>query len=139
MYSFFWDCIDIYEEFNELQELKTLPITETKKNMIAKSLDSSIMFLKERIDNTALKDIFIKPKDVYALYCKYILESPHLKKLMMNSDSFLEKMKDLKDVIKFHYKKRIAPENATTYVYIDRAILINFFTEKHYFNEYDSA
>ena len=138
MYSFFWDCIDNYKEFNEGQELKLLPITETKKNMIAKSLDSSLLFLKESINNPDIIDKYIKPKDLYEEYCLHMNLSLDKKKLLLNKETFLEKMKDLKDEIKFEVKK-LDKKNPTNYIYIDRTKLIQSFTKKHYFNEYDDV
>ena len=138
MYSFYWDSIDNYEEFNEGQELKLLPITETKKNMIVKSLDTSILFLKYIINDKELMNTHIKPKELYEVYCQYIKDSPDNKKFMLNKETFLEKLKDLKDVVKFEVKK-ISKTNPTNYIYINREIMVKVFTEKHYFNEYDDV
>jgi hypothetical protein len=138
MYSFFWDCIDNYEEFNEGQELKLLPITETKKNMIVKSLDSSIIFLKHSINDKDIMNTYIKPKELYEIYCQFIKDTPDNKKFMLTKESFLEKLKDLKDIVKFEVKK-INKTNPTNYIYINREMLIKVFTEKHYFNEYDDV
>jgi hypothetical protein len=69
IYAFFWDCIDNFDsEFNELHELKKLPMTETKKNMIVLSLDSSICYLKSKINDGSIMNNYIKPKDLYENY-----------------------------------------------------------------------
>jgi hypothetical protein len=136
IYSFFWDCIDNYEEFNEGQELKKLPITETKKNMIILSLDSSINFLKSSINEKSIMDKYIKPADLYLEYEIYINDND--KKGKLNKQHFLEKIKDLKDFIRFEVK-RLGGKEKTNYCYIDRAKMIKSFKEKHYFNEYDDV
>lgn len=131
-YSFFWYCIDNHDtKFNELQELKLLPITETKKNMISKSLDSALTFLKDMMNNDSIMNKWIKPRD---LYDEYALHNTGNKNIL-NKDNFLEKLKDLKDIISFEKKKINGV--TTNYLYINRDKLITHFKNKHYFNEYD--
>ena len=47
---------------------------------------------------------YIKPKDIFDYYCNYVKDSPDNKKFMLNKESFLEKLKDLKDIVKFEVK-----------------------------------
>ena len=133
IYSFYWDCIDNYDNtFNELQELKKLPMTETKKSMIVLSLDSSICYLKSKINDSSIMNKYIKPKDLYG---DYQLSTEDKKKLL-NKEHFLERIKDLNECISITTKK-INGGNTTNYIYIDRNNLIKCFKEKYYFNEYD--
>jgi hypothetical protein len=135
IYSFYWDCIENYEEFNEGQELKKLPITETKKNMIILSLDSSINFLKSSINDKSLMNKYIKPVELYLEYELYINDND--KKGKLNKQHFLEKIRDLKDFITYVPNKRIEGKEKTNYFYINREKMIKSFKDKHYFNEYD--
>ena len=135
IYSMFWYCIDNFDSsFNELRELKLLPVTETKKNMIRQSLDTSITFLKHFINDTRIND-YIKPKELYSAYEVYMNEKEK-KKQMMNKNTFLEKLKDC-SYIKFEYNKKLNKCEPTNYIKIDRKAMIEYFKLKNYFDEYD--
>ena len=46
-YAMYWYCIDNHnKDFNELSELKKLPMTETKKQMVRQALITATIFLK---------------------------------------------------------------------------------------------
>jgi hypothetical protein len=131
----FWYCIDNYDpNFNELSELKKLPITETKKNMIRQSLDTSIIFLKHFINDLRITD-YIKPKKLYSAYEEYMNEKEK-KKQMMNKNTFLEKLKDC-SYIEFVFNKKLNGADPTNYIKIDRSKMIEHFKLKNYFDEYD--
>jgi len=135
IYAMFWYCIDNFDDsFNELKELKLLPVTETKKNMIRQSLDTSIIFLKHFINDVRIDD-FIKPKELYSAYEEYMVEKEK-KKQVMNKNTFLEKIKDFL-FIKFHYNKKLNNCDPTNYIKIDRNKMIEYFRLKNYFDEYD--
>ena len=136
-YSFFWHCVDNNDpNFQELAELKKLPMSETKKNMIVKSLDSCTLFLKDSINNEFIMSKYIKPKDLYLQYAEFAkLDSAN--KNYLSKESFLEKIKQFDKFITFKNKK-LNGANPTTYVFIDRIKLIEEFNKLHYFNEYDN-
>jgi hypothetical protein len=136
-YSFFWHCVDNNDpNFQELAELKKLPMSETKKNMIVKSLDSCTLFLKDSINNEFIMSKYIKPKDLYFQYVEFAkLDS--VNKNYLSKESFLEKIKQFDKFITFKNKK-LNGANPTTYVFIDRIKLIEEFNKLHYFNEYDN-
>jgi hypothetical protein len=73
MYAFFWHCIDNYDpKFNELADLKLLPVSESKKAMISQSLDSATIFLKACVNAEWMhKSELLKPKEIYDMYAKY--------------------------------------------------------------------
>jgi hypothetical protein len=136
-YSFYYDCVDnIDKSFNEATELKLLPISETKKTMIVQSLDSATTYFKSIVNSSTMMNVDIKPKELFNDYKRYIDTKADNKKFAMNSTSFLGKLKDCTEFIKFR-TKRMNGENPTNYIYIDRAAMIDFFTKKHFWNEYD--
>jgi hypothetical protein len=137
-YSFFWYCIDNHKpSWDELQELKLLPVTETKKQMIIQSLDSGTMFLKAKVNCPKVMNKDIKPKDLYDQYVEFMKKPNNDKKQFMNQNTFLSKIKDFPAFVTVKLNVRVNKGNPTNYIHIDRAKLIAYFTEKFYFNEYD--
>lgn len=135
-YAMFWYCIDNHKpNWNELQELKKLPMSETKKNMVQQSLDSGTLFLKYFVNSKEIST-YIKPLTLYNKY-KTWMEDTEDKKQCMNKMTFLGKMKDYPDFISFHENMRLDGGNATNYIKIDRDKMIVLFKKKHFWNEYD--
>jgi hypothetical protein len=57
-YAMFWYCIDNHKpKWNELQELKKLPMSETKKNMVQQSLDTGTLFLKSFVNDKEINEL----------------------------------------------------------------------------------
>ncbi len=110
-------------------------MTETKKNMIIQSLDTAIKFLKNSINDKKVMNAYIKPKDLYIKYADFVNEGKNKEK-PLNKEHFMERLKDQKEIITFTTKK-IDGGNTTNYIYINREKLIDVFTKKHCFNEYD--
>ncbi|MDR3598616.1 DUF5906 domain-containing protein [Clostridium sp.] len=136
MYAFFWDCVDNHNKnFNELEELKTLPVSETKKTMIQQALDTATQFLKAIVNENKLMDKYIKPKDLYKDYINWIATNETLKK-PMNSTTFLSKMKNYSTFVSFHENKTIDGQK-TNWVFINKKKMITYFHQKSYWNEYD--
>ena len=68
--AFYWDCVDKYDpNYNEQISIKSLPITQTKQNMILKTLSSVTQFLKSRMEDA---DFFNTPYKKSTLYAEYI-------------------------------------------------------------------
>jgi hypothetical protein len=137
MYAFFWDCIDNHDKtWNELQELKSLPITETKIQMIQQSLDTATMFFKGAVNDVIIMDAMIKPRVLYNRYSEWMkVNEP--KKKTLNSTSFLSKLKDYKEFVTFHTNIRVDRATQTNYVKIEREKMISHFRAKHFWCEYD--
>jgi len=136
-YSFFWHCIKYHNpNWNELQELKLLPVSETKKQMIVQSLDTATLFLKANVNNNLILNINIKPKDLYYYYVEYMKKSID-KRQFLNQNTFLTKMKDFSSFVTTKLGVRVNGGNPTNYFYIDRKKMIKLFKEKYFFNEYD--
>lgn len=135
-YAMFWYCIDNHKpNWNELQELTKLPISETKKNMVQQSLDSCTLFLKQFVNDTEIAT-YIKPINLYNKYKKWMVDTED-KRQCMNKMTFLGKLKDYTDFISFHENMRLGGSNATNYIKIDRDKMIALFKKKHFWNEYD--
>ncbi|MDR3549868.1 MAG: DUF5906 domain-containing protein, partial [Candidatus Babeliales bacterium] len=139
MYAFFWDCIDNHNpEWNELAELKLLPITETKIQMIQQSLDTVTLFFKSIVNSEEWMNTYVKPKEFYSYYVDWMSTDDTVKlKKPMNSSSFLSKIKDSKEFVTYHEKIRVGDANQTNYYRIDREKLIAHYKFKHFWNEMD--
>ena len=138
-YAFFWDCIDKGDDdFNELAELKKLPITETKKAMIQASLDSPLLFLKDIINRKELMDAYIKPKDLYITYKEYMKQENGNNRQVMNNDNFYKRMTQFEDnFLTFYKNKKVNGKAPTNYFFFHRDKMIESFKNKHYFGMYD--
>jgi hypothetical protein len=69
--AFYWDCVDKYDpNYNEQISIKSLPITETKQNMILKTLSTVTQFLKSRMEENG--DYFNNPFKKSGLYSEYL-------------------------------------------------------------------
>ncbi|MDR3561978.1 MAG: DUF5906 domain-containing protein [Negativicutes bacterium] len=139
MYAFFWDCIDNHDKnWNELQDLNTLPITKTKIHMIQQSLDTATVFFKGQVNDNTVMDAMIKPKALYSKYTEWMTKHEPKKKTL-NSSSFLSKLKDYKEFVTFHNNIRVDGKSQTTYVKVDRRGMIDHFKAKHFWceTEYD--
>lgn len=135
-YAFFWYCIEnMDKDFNELHELKKMPVTETKKAMIQQSLDTSILFLKSIVNNPII-NTHNKPKEFYNEYTNWC-RGENIEKRKMSPSTFLSKLKELKEFVTFHDNLRLDGKNPTNYVTVNRAKMIEYFTAKHYWCEYD--
>jgi len=67
--AFYWNCVDNYDpKYNEQQTIKTLPITETKQNMILKTLSTITQYLKSRLEE---EDFFNTPYKKTTLHEDY--------------------------------------------------------------------
>lgn len=137
IYSFFWDCIDNHDsKWNEQAELKLLPMTETKEEMVQQSLDTFEQYLKAEVNNCYTMDVLIKPSDLYAKYEAWV--STKLKRSTpLNYTSFIKRL-DSSSFIILHKNVRNGG-NPTNYILIDRIKLIKLFNEKHYFSKYDDV
>ena len=138
-YAFFWDCIDNGDDnFNELAELKKLPITETKKEMIVASLDSPILFLKHIINKKDMMNEYIKPKILYEYYKEYMRQENGNNRQVMNNDNFFKRMTIYEgDFLSYVKNKKLNGKSPTNYFYFDREKMITSFKNKHYFGRYD--
>ena len=136
-YSLYWYCVDNYrEDFDEMADLKLLPITEAKQNMILQSLDTPTLFFKHFANDEKIMQ-FIKPKDLYELYASFMRDHES-KKSIMNKNSFLAKLKDCSEYILIA-DKRINGLEKTTYVQFNRPKMMEIFKSKGYFDEYDEV
>ena len=135
-YALFWYCIDNYDpEFDELSELKKLPLTKTKENMIRQSLGTIITFLKHFVHNEDC-DKHIKPKDFYKIYKEYMTTELGGRALL-NKNSFIEKLNEHKKYI-VQCSAKIDGGNTTNYIKIDVEKMIkHFINEKFYDVDYD--
>lgn len=137
-YAFFWHCIDNCDhDFNELIELKQLPASETKKQMISQSLDSCTLYLKSIVNDAEYMNKDIKPTTLYDHYNDF-MKAQNDKKTCLNKQSFLSKLKEYNLFITLKDNVRKDGNNPTNYVYIDREKMINLFREKYFWNEYDN-
>ena len=138
IYAMYHHCIDnCNSEWNELNELKKLPISNTKISMIQQALDSSTLFLKSFVNDKRM-DTFIKPLDFYQAY-KNWNETADQKKHILNKMTFLNKLKDNKQFVSFVENYRLEGGNPTNYIKINRSEMIAYFTKKHFWNEYDDV
>ena len=135
-YAMYHHCLaNCKPEWNELNELKKLPVSDTKISMIQQALDSATLFLKSMVNDIRM-DTYIKPLDLYQAY-KVWSEEADQKKQIINKMTFLNKMKDYKPFVSFVENYRLNGGNPTNYIKIDRKAMIDYFTLKHFWNEYD--
>lgn len=134
-YSFFWYCQrNQVVDWNELEELKKIPISEEKKTMIQHSLDSIVMFLKSFVNDSAINKP-IKPKDLFKRYDDFVSEECGKTK-PFGKVSFMDRMMKFDKFITLNTMK-FGGSTTTSYFIIDRQKLIDDFTENHYWAKYD--
>ena len=133
-YAFYCDCIDNYVHFNEQEELKLLPISETKIEHIQDSLDSVTLFLKSIVNNKKLMDTYIKPKYLFNIYEEYVND----KKKSFKYGNFNKIIDGYKSFIN-RVNKREEGREKTGYIIINKDLMIEEFTNKHYWCNYDDV
>lgn len=134
-YSFFWYCQrNQVVDWNELEELKKLPITEEKKTMIQHSLDTVTMFLKSYVNDPCINKP-MKPRDLHRKYESYINEESGKNK-PMGKVSFMERILSFDKFVQLNVMK-YGGSTTTSHIVIDRQKLIDDFTERHFWAKYD--
>jgi hypothetical protein len=135
LFSFFWFFVYNFDAtFEEQSELKKLPVSETKQQMIHQSLDTFITFMKHSINNPEIVSTNIKPHSLYAKYVNFMKDID--KKGILNKNSFLTKIKeaDHQTYIEQRLNVRVGTDNPTNYLFIDRNKLYELCISKNWWD-----
>jgi len=105
-YSFFWNCIKCYDDsVKEQVELKKLPMTETKKQMILATMDTMTLFIKAIITKEVEinETNTIKSSEFYEKYVDYIKQNTN--KNNLEKHSFYQKVSAYEPDISIIHKR----------------------------------
>jgi hypothetical protein len=138
--AFYWDCVDNYDSnYNEQITIKKLPLTDTKKQMIQKTLSIVTRYLKDRLEDGDFFCQRYKKKELYEDYCTWKKARETDKKIgPQNRNDFYTSLIDgeYKNIVLMK-KAKIEGVAYNDVIVFDGKKLYSFMMKKGYISKYD--
>lgn len=138
---FYMDCLKNFnKDWNEQIEIKQLPITQTKKEIIQKALTPFIRMIKYYIVEMKCDDLFDYMTYTHfykEFYLSWHNEQNQDKKIIDKLEMLNEIKNKYDDFITYHEQKRINKNPTKNVIKIDKDKLLYVFTKKCYIVDSD--
>lgn len=135
--AFYWSCVDNYDpKYNEQISIKTLPMSETKKMMVLKTLSIMTQYLKCKLEDSEFFNQPMLKSDFYANYSEWY-KSQNNKKEPPKKDIFYTELLDREYKSFIKYKKARVNGNPNNYICTEPSKLYAYMEQKGYISKYD--